>query len=47
LSHTATAPVFDAGGGGGGCRTIERKFSRQGEILHYQNFLIIITIYMM
>jgi hypothetical protein len=31
--------VFDAGGGGG-CRTIERKFSRQGEILHYQNFLI-------
>jgi hypothetical protein len=29
---------IDAVGGGGG--TIERKFSRQGEILHYQNFLI-------
>jgi hypothetical protein len=31
--------VFDAGGGGGR-RTIERKFSRQGENFAYQNFLI-------
>jgi hypothetical protein len=32
--------VFDAGGGGGR-RTIERKFSRQGENFAYQNFLIV------